>query len=73
MNTQNIEIRALSDDELDAVSGGEPISQAVGLMVSLAQATIGGINYGLNYLNLAAYLSNFGKGMAGGLNGLTGK
>src|ERR1700761_1051956 len=35
MNTQ---IKALSDDALDGISGGEPISQAVGLMVSLAQA-----------------------------------
>jgi hypothetical protein len=35
MDTRKVETRALSDDELDAVSGGEPISQAVGLMVSL--------------------------------------
>jgi hypothetical protein len=72
MDTQNVEIRALLDDELDAVAGGEPISEAVGFTISLAHRIINAINYGFNYLNIASYLDSFGKGVGGGLGGLLG-
>ena len=74
MDAQNVEIRALSDDELDAVAGGEPISEAVGLTVTLAHQVINAINYGFNYLSMASYLDNFGKSVGGVLgSGLRGK
>jgi hypothetical protein len=60
MNTQNVEIRLLSHDELDAVAGGEPISIAVGLAVSLARTTISVIDAGFNYLAVGAAISSFG-------------
>ena len=58
MNTQ---ITLLSDDALDDISGGEAISEAIGLMVSLAQAVAGAIRYEADYLQNAYYYSAFTK------------
>lgn len=62
MNTQNFELHALSDAELDAAAGGEIISQAIGVAVGIAQAIAGAISYEANYLQYAYYYSQFSKG-----------
>ena len=46
-----MEIRILSDDELKTITGGEAISEAVGLLQTLARVTAGAINSELHYLS----------------------
>jgi len=55
----NTEITLLSDDQLDAIAGGEVISQSVSLLVSLARITAGAVNSELQHLSNAAGLSSF--------------